>query len=146
MRTRNVKRNEEREIKFPTKVYSREEGKTKFKAKEKATKLVRSVCVNFIFSGKKVSSEGPHLRSTRGRQKWEGRTKKRAFFHNIFSCLEFYRVIHGFRQTDWDYYFSNHLYMQVETDRAVAKIGSSLKANHHNQVKLFQIFDNHCKR
>ena len=41
----------ERKIKFPTKVYSREEGKTKFKAKEKATKLVRSVWEIF-FSGK----------------------------------------------------------------------------------------------
>ena len=54
----------------------------------------------------------------------------------------YYGVCHGFRITYQDDYFLSHfwpLLKQVsffDATKQVAKIGSSLKPNHHNQVKL----------
>ena len=68
----------ERKIKFPTKVYSREEGKTKFKAKEKATKLVCSVW-EFFFRERKLVQRGLTC-VQRGEYKMRGENKEMSLF------------------------------------------------------------------
>ena len=56
-----------------------------------------------------------------------------------------YRVCQGFRLTkSGDYFWVTFDHFWSKAAGALAKIGSSLKQNHYNQVKLDQIPDTHC--
>ena len=66
----------------------------------------------------------------------------RPMFHTLVFLAHLYRVCQGFLLTIPDVYFDvtcDVIFEQVvffQTAGAVARIGSSLKRNHHNQVKL----------
>ena len=52
-----------------------------------------------------------------------------------FEKIKFYRMCHGFRLSKWDDYFQVTFEVtRIFFEAAVAKIGLSLKPNHHNQV------------
>ena len=70
--------------------------------------------------------------------------------HLWFCVITFtvnYRVCHGFRLNKSRWLFLSHFWSKwcFWGYRGISKIGSSLKPNYRNQIKIVQISDGNCK-